>query len=248
MVQLNITNNDTTDLGYFWTPEESIVEGQGTATPKVMPEVTTTYYVQIENNTFGCMTSDSVTVIVSWFDPGTLEIIVDRDSIIANDPNNGKFTISTNQDEDLDFQWAGEGIDNENAPVIMAMPTDAGMYMYSVTITNEDGCMLTGTTQSLTVIDPLCNMEDIFLPNAFSPNGDGNNDILRVEGNFITALELRIYNRWGEEVFVSFSQADGWDGTYNGELLAPDVFGYFMRVECPPDKTYFEKGNVTLFR
>jgi gliding motility-associated-like protein len=91
-------------------------------------------------------------------------------------------------------------------------------------------------------------MEDIFVPDAFSPNGDGQNDELFVYGNFITSLELRIFNRWGEEVFMTKDQGNGWDGTFKGKDLTPDVYGYYLRVECPPDKSYFTKGNITLFK
>ena len=108
--------------------------------------------------------------------------------------------------------------------------------------------MLTGSISNLTVLDPLCSDADIFVPDAFSPNNDGENDVLIVYGNFISALELRIFNRWGEQVFVTNDQNIGWDGTFEGEELTPDVFGYYLRVECPPDKRYFTKGNITLFK
>ncbi|MDX1476740.1 MAG: gliding motility-associated C-terminal domain-containing protein, partial [Saprospiraceae bacterium] len=244
-LELNIVNQDTTTLEYMWTPVESILDGANTDSPTVMPDETTTYVVKILNTTYGCETLDSVTVIVSWFDPDILEIFVDKDSIILNDD---VFVISTNQDPDLDFQWSGPGDYNPNDPIITVTPTSEGPAVYSVTVTNADGCQLTGMTPTLTVLDPLCNMEDIFVPNGFSPNGDGQNDVLFVYGNFIETMELRIFNRWGEEVFQSFDQNIGWDGRFEGKELSPDVFGYYLRVTCPPDKSYFMKGNITLLR
>ena len=59
-------------------------------------------------------------------------------------------------------------------------------------------------------------MDDIFIPNVFSPNGDDENDVLRVYGNFISGMELLIFNRWGEKVFHAKSQAEVWDGTFEG--------------------------------
>jgi len=91
-------------------------------------------------------------------------------------------------------------------------------------------------------------MNTVFLPDAFSPNNDGNNDELRVYSNYLDQFELHIYNRWGEEVYVTYDPNFAWDGTYKGKELPPDVFGYYMRVVCIPDKPFFKKGNITLFR
>ena len=248
MVMLTFVNNDTTNLSFQWTPTETIVEGEDTATPKVMPDETTLYTVLIQDNNYGCMTSDSVLVEVSWFDPGFLEIFAEPDTIFAN--SGEVFTISTNQDPDLTYIWSGVGINDPTLPVITAAPTEAGSeYTYSVTVTNEDGCELTGTlNRTLTVVDPFCDDRDVFIPNAFSPNGDGVNDVLLVYGNYITTMELRIFNRWGQEVFYSQNQGQGWDGTFEGEQLTPDVYGYWLKVSCPPNKEFFKKGNITLLR
>lgn len=244
-IELNIVNMDTTTLEYMWTPVETIIDGANTDSPTVMPGETTTYYVKILNTDFGCVTNDSVTVVVSWFDPDALEIFIDKDSIVLDDD---VFEISTNQDPSLSFQWVGDGIDNPTAPVITANPTSEGSKIYCVTVTNADGCQLNGCTPALTVLDPFCDMRDVFIPNGFSPNGDGENDVLFVYSNFIMTMELRIFNRWGEQVFESFDQSIGWDGTFEGEQLPPDVFGYYLRVTCPPDKSFFKKGNITLLR
>jgi gliding motility-associated-like protein len=234
-------------LDYLWAPAESIESGGDGPTPTVCPDVPTLYTVDILNTDYGCMTEDSVFVNVSWFDPDFLEIFVDPDTIYAN--NNEFFEISTNQSEDLEYMWEGEGIVDPALPVIMASPTEEGVYMYSVTVTNPDGCQLTGQTSSgLTVLDPACDMSDVFIPSGFSPNDDGANDELRVYSNFIIDMELIIYNRWGQEVFRTTDQDVPWDGTYDGERLPPDVYGYYLRVTCPPNKEYMTQGNITLVR
>src|SRR5690606_29582992 len=99
---------------------------------------------------------------------------------------------------------------------------------------------------SIAIMDPFCDERDIFIPNAFTPHNGGVNDILYVRGNFISTMELHIYNRWGEKVFTSTDQSIGWDGTYKGEKLQPDVFGYYVNIGCPNGKSYFKKGNITL--
>ncbi|MEL7425354.1 MAG: gliding motility-associated C-terminal domain-containing protein [Bacteroidota bacterium] len=59
---------------------------------------------------------------------------------------------------------------------------------------------------------------------------------------------LAIYNRWGEQVFESFSQDDGWDGTFEGKALSPDVYGYYLEVSCFGGEEYRSRGNITLLR
>ncbi len=243
---LSITNNDTTVLDFMWTPEESIVSGGDGPNPMVMPMETTTYYVKILNTDYGCMTEDSVTITVSWFDPDFLEIFSQPDTIILN--SGEFFELWTNQPDDLTFMWSGPGIVDPTLPKIQADPGEEGEFMYSVKVTNPDGCELTATlSKSLTVVDPDC-VDGVFIPNAFSPNGDGENDVLKVYGNYISGMELHIFNRWGEEVFVSMSQGDNWDGTYKGEKLAPGVYGYYLKVDCFPDKMEFKKGSIHLLR
>ncbi len=246
---LTITNNDTTNLDYKWSPVESIVGDPDVPNPMIMPMQTTTYVVEIQNSAYGCYTKDSITVTVTWFEPDFLEIFTEPDTIIAN--SGDVFKLWTNQSDDLDYQWSGPDITSDpTLPTITAEPNVAGPYSYSVTVTNPDGCVITGqTTNELIVLDPDCNMDDIFIPNAFSPNGDGENDVLRVYGNFISGMELLIFNRWEEKVFHGKSQGEEWDGTtLEGEMSQPDVYGYFLRVQCPPDQEYVTKGNVTLLR
>jgi gliding motility-associated-like protein len=68
----------------------------------------------------------------------------------------------------------------------------------------------------------------------------------------ITELYFAVYNRWGEKIFETTSQDIGWDGTFKGQALSPDVYGYYLRYKCigqsASDKAQFKKGNVTLIR
>jgi gliding motility-associated-like protein len=86
------------------------------------------------------------------------------------------------------------------------------------------------------------------LPNSFSPNGDGVNDILYVRGNNITQMSLMIYNRYGQKVFESNSQTVGWDGKMNGRNLNPGVFGYYLEVYFTDGTRQINKGDITLVR
>ncbi len=83
---------------------------------------------------------------------------------------------------------------------------------------------------------------------AFSPNGDGKNDVWKVQGRCIKEIEVRIYNRWGEKVYESYNAQESWDGTYRGKPLDTDVYVYVINVTMQDGTTKIIKGDITLLR
>ena len=88
----------------------------------------------------------------------------------------------------------------------------------------------------------------LFIPTAFSPNGDGINDVFKVMGKGIKSVNLDIYDRWGEKVFGTENKDEGWDGTYRNQKCFPAVFAYRAYVKYVDGTEKVEKGNVTLIR
>lgn len=86
------------------------------------------------------------------------------------------------------------------------------------------------------------------VPSAFSPNGDGVNDVLYVKGYGIVSMNFKIYNRYGQKVFESSSQSYGWDGTFNGKPEDPGVFVWTLDAFTANNQRHVLKGNVTLIR
>ncbi len=120
---------------------------------------------------------------------------------------------------------------------------------YVVTVENKFGCKASDTVN----IVSFCKNAQVFIPNAFTPDGDGANDVLMVRGTGITVKSLRIFNRWGNLVFEkqSFPPNEpkyGWDGKVKGVLASPDVFVYIAEVVCDNGTPYFYKGNVSLLQ
>ena len=124
---------------------------------------------------------------------------------------------------------------------------------YTVTITDSNGCMATGEI-TITVIPPTCTDEgtdgDVFIPTAFSPNNDGNNDVFLVRSNFIQEFDFQILNRNGQEVFRTNDPEEAWNGRFGntGTELSPDVFSYCVRVVCTNDVELVRVGTVSLVR
>jgi gliding motility-associated-like protein len=101
-----------------------------------------------------------------------------------------------------------------------------------------------------TVCDSLfINFIDLIgVPNAFSPNADGTNDIVFVEGKGIIAMEFRIFNRWGQQVYYGTDPKKGWDGTFKGEAQPMEVYTYTVDAALINHDNVKLKGNITLLR
>ena len=93
-----------------------------------------------------------------------------------------------------------------------------------------------------------CNKEGIFIPNAFSPNGDGINDIFLVRSESLKSGKLILFDRFGNKVFESSDLKMGWNGIYKGEKAAQDVYGYYFEGICTGEENITLKGNFTLLR
>ncbi|TAL60066.1 MAG: gliding motility-associated C-terminal domain-containing protein [Bacteroidetes bacterium] len=92
---------------------------------------------------------------------------------------------------------------------------------------------------------------ELYLPNAFSPNGDNENDFLQLyfgEVQCIKTFELYIYNRWGEKVFETTSPVAKWDGTFKGKSEGTEVFVYYMKATLMTGEEIIKKGNISLLR
>ncbi|NND33454.1 MAG: T9SS type B sorting domain-containing protein, partial [Saprospiraceae bacterium] len=121
---------------------------------------------------------------------------------------------------------------------------------YEATVTDENGCE---ATDDITINVDLEGK--VYIPNAFSPNGDGNNDIIMIfAGNNVRKIrEFGIVDRWGDLVFkgTDFRPNDpshGWDGSLRGKPMNPAVFAYWAFVEFIDGRVVLYKGDITLVR
>jgi gliding motility-associated-like protein len=119
--------------------------------------------------------------------------------------------------------------------------SDITYYVTGVSLLQ--GCPQTDSFR-VTVIE-----QDVFVPSAFSPNGDGINDIFHVTARkLITLQEFKIMNRWGQQIFETRDISKGWDGNFKGKMQDPGVYYYMIKVASPTGKTQFLKGDITLIR
>jgi gliding motility-associated-like protein len=99
---------------------------------------------------------------------------------------------------------------------------------------------------TITLLSPDSCLKNIFVPNAFTPNGDGENDFAFLRTINATKINFRIYNRWGEEVFQTESLREGWDGTYKGVKQTPQSFVFVADVTFYDGTEKTLRGNITL--
>ena len=120
---------------------------------------------------------------------------------------------------------------------------------YTVTVTDSDNCKSTQSA-SVTNDDSDCDTSanNIYIPNVFSPDGNGENDILFVRGKGVETLSFVIYNRWGQKLFESTSLADGWDATYQGREVNAGVFVYQVTGEFDDGEKFDLSGDVTVVK
>lgn len=230
-------------LSFRWEPNDSIISGQGSRNITVSPKVNALYYL-FTTSSIGCEDFDSVEVEVNVPVFTTAEIFSKRDSIFKGEQTR----LSTNRNgSNLLYLWEPpQGFDNTNSP--SPLLTVNQTQDYKVTITDiSTGCIVEALRR-ITVFEVNCNEPDIYIPNAFTPNTDGNNDILLVRGANLRSIEFQLFNRWGELVFETTDKNSGWDGTYKGKKVQPGVFAYQLRALCFDGQEYYTKGNITLIR
>ncbi len=150
------------------------------------------------------------------------------------------FTLSTSTYSA--YQWYLDSVPITGATGQSYTVTDSGVY--SVQATLSCGCKV----MSDTVIMSSPHHAGYVVPSAFTPNGDGKNDVLYVKGYDIDKLTLTIYDRWGEKVFESHNISNGWDGTFNGKALNAQVFLYYLELTYTTGETVKDRGAVTLLR
>ena len=229
---------------YQWTPATGL-NSPTIANPLASPTISTTYRLVGYDN-FNCFTDTGFVTVgvgqIPTVNLGNGAQVVAGTQIPFNPViTNGPITRYT---------WAPTAnLSCTNCPNPVA--TILNNITYTLTATNAYGCSGTDTIGYRV----FCSKpEQLYIPNAFSPDGDGVNDVFMVRGKGLSRIKyFRVFNRFGQVVlkrsnFEANDPAYGWDGRINGVPATPDVYVYMVDVICSAGATYFEKGNVTLVR
>jgi gliding motility-associated-like protein len=148
--------------------------------------------------------------------------------------------------EILNYNWIQGIVNNsnlQNPTAIVNNPT-----WYAVIATNPNTQCKTKDSVFVDILILPCVAENIYIPNAFTPNEDGVNDVFLVRSTIIKNMRLEVYNRWGNKVFESDNINKGWDGKYKNEPQPVDSYGYFFTGECIQGEKITLKGNVNMLK
>lgn len=239
-------NGPGAGLVYEIEPEDAVTRGDDgdiTFTGQMDQDLTVT----VTDPATGC--TETATVAAIFTNVGDIEGMATPSTISLGD--NSVLTVMGCTSDDCGYTWGVPTgtIDPDSTATVTATPDEVGSFIYEVDVTTR-GCMVM-LDIPLTVEDPLCENDRVFVPNAFSPNGDNVNDVMRVRSNFaefITEFRFIIYDRWGQEVYNSEDINESWNGTQEGDDLEPDVYGYWLRTVCPTGEELIQQGNITLLR
>jgi gliding motility-associated-like protein len=222
-----------------WSPSNQILAVINPTMIAVSPNSSQYYYVTTTTSN-GCIIEDSIQVQVSQVGAGSVSATASSYLVPEGDTVQLSVLPSGYQ-----VQWLPiENVDFPNQSTTTATVTQTTLFQVTV----SDGICEKSDTVLVETYPYVCGPAFVFIPNAFSPNNDGENDVLFVRGGMIKEMTFRVYTRWGELIFESFDRSEGWDGTFRGKQMDPDVYDYYLEYTCIDDQESFIKGNITLLK
>ena len=238
IVAINLS--PTVNFTYNWSPDSLLLSSDLQSTVLIQPSISQYIYVIASANN-GCIVNDSIFIAVSQLTDQSIQASAIPSLIPA-----GTGTTLFAQPSNLTYTWYPPTlISYSNADSAGTTDLQEGT---TFTVVGSDGICEKSDTAVVKVYGYVCGPPYIYIPNAFSPNGDNENDVLYVRGMLLESMLFRVYNRWGELVFESTDRSVGWDGTFRGKPVNPDVFDYYLKAVCIDGEESILKGNVTLMR
>lgn len=244
------------DYTYQWDPAD-LLDDAGRLNPIYLSADTTRIFHVTATNTFGCSIEDSVKLTVQnrpYYSGAPKDSISYKrsDEYIRFRPTDTlivleNYMLGNDSLANIKYKWTPASYlscDTCANPVI-SIPDGVETIHYSVRMADIYGCFDQTEELNFTVIKNTMAA----LPDAFTPNGDGHNDVLYLRGWAIRQLiELRVYNRLGQVVFETDDINRGWDGTFNGKDQPADIYAYVFKIITfgNEEKTY--KGDFKLVR
>jgi len=218
--------DSTSSVDYLWST--------GDTTPFITTTSSGIYILTVITNK-GCMDIDSITIQFSSYP--SLSILFSDSTICLGE----SLMLLATSNNPVNYQWLPtEDLNDPQVPNPRITPNTNTVYQLIVT----DSCSLRDTAQ-ITIDVRSCN---IFVPIAFSPNGDGVNDVFEIRGDGIIYLTLSIYDRWGHLIFETDDINKGWDGLENKQEANEGVYVYILRATMINGQVINQKGNISLIR
>lgn len=228
----------TEAIRFTWLPS-STLSNVNILDPVARPKATTAYVLSAYDNK-GCPKPGYDTVLVSVLPD--INAYAGRDTAVVVNQ-----LLQLQASGGKTYRWlpvtglSNPGIGN---PVAMYNTPSAGI-MYKVMVYNEAGCM----DSAYIKVKVFQTMPAVFVPNAFTPNRDGKNDLLRPTAVGVARIDyFQIYNRWGQLVFSTATNDQGWDGTIAGKLQPSGTYVWVVKAVDYTGAPYKQRGTLVLIR
>jgi gliding motility-associated-like protein len=224
---------------FSWSPANALVNANS-LTPQTTPLTQTTLFVLTVTDVQGCPkpVSDTVAVVVL---PEINAFAGNDTSVVAGQPLQFLASGGTS------YVWT-PGTNLNNTGIADPVGVYDGSFeniRYTVLVSNEAGCR----DSAFVNVRIFKTEPNVFVPTAFTPNRDGNNDIFRPIAVGLTQIEyFRVYNRWGQLVFSTTKNGHGWDGKINGKEQSSGTYAWLVKGTDYTGKVFFAKGTVTLIK
>lgn len=189
----------------------------------------------------GC--SGSASAIVS--EPAPISVDINPDTLFLPLGGTGQVIVTSQNATNPVYNWSPSfALSCSDCTNPTVSTTQSGQFVFTVS-ENIGNVSCQASASLVVIVEP---HKPIFIPNSFSPNGDGNNDLFQIFGEGIKFFELKIFNRWGEKIYESNNHLQGWDGTYKGKPQEPQVLVYLIDVVYLDDYTDHKMGSLTIVK
>lgn len=241
----------TTGTSYAWSSNVPLTPGGSGTVPSVPYPMTETATPKVSSNVVltvnnaGCPNALKDTFYINVTEPIIVRAGNDT-AVVVDQPM--QFDATVNDPAANIWSWTpatGLNFTNIHDPVAVYNMNAPASVTYVVTAQTIAGCLGTDTI----TVKIFKTGADIFVPSAFTPNGDGRNDVIRPVMAGIQQLNFfRVYNRWGQMVFSTSQASKGWDGTLGGSKQATQNFVYMVQAVDYTGKVIVKRGNFVLVR
>ncbi len=230
-IQLQATGNN---IGYITWNNGSTLDDSTSLNPLATPDTTITYIAVA--GVGNCTVSDTIVVSVLPLPNvnagNDTTILFGQEAGILATADSGSYTWTPT-----------DGLSCSDCLNPLASPVSDTEYI--LTVTDSNGCINSDTVWIY--IDLEC--ADLFVPNVFTPNGDGDSDMIRVLNKLcVSSMEFQIFDRWGNRVYYSTNAEDAWDGSYKGARAETGVYVYVLKATLTNEKEVSKTGNITLLK
>jgi gliding motility-associated-like protein len=229
-------------LSYFWSGPNSFTGSRrNTDIFDATESMAGNYSVFVRDNNTGCISDTSTTSLLVNSSPSIPDV-----SATSQLCNGDTLQLASNAIA-FGYLWKGPNSYSSTlqSPVILNV-NDSMVGIFTLIVSNSNSCT---SQDTISVFFDCDNINELFVPNVFTPNGDNANQLFRIEKADLKEVQVDIYDRWGLKVYSWNKLDDGWDGKTRSGLECPDgTYFYLINASTLRGKTLTQKGYLSLFR